>query len=120
MARRVPDESKRCSEDELTEEDQRIVSLASPMGYLLRRPFENSLSSPPGEMLLNLYPDSRHEKVKACIAGHYRNHRNHYCISVPHQVALLNVRQETRSQQRRGNQPARRSISPETSRIAVC
>src|SRR6516225_1208039 len=58
MARRVPDESKRCSEDELTEEDQRIVSLASPMGYLLRRPFENSLSSPPEEMLLSLYPDS--------------------------------------------------------------
>src|SRR5215469_6236933 len=58
MARRVPVESKRCSEDELTEEDQRIVSLASLMGYLLRRPFENSLSSPPEEMLLSLYPDS--------------------------------------------------------------
>ena len=60
MARRVPAESKRCSEDELTEGDQRIVSLASPMGYLLRRPFENSLSSHPEEMLLSLYPDSPH------------------------------------------------------------
>src|SRR6516164_10977061 len=51
MALQAPAESKRYFEDELIEGDQRIVSLASPTEYLLRRPFENSLPLPPEEIV---------------------------------------------------------------------